>query len=78
MISREIMRRLSAKPFEPFRLMVADGQHYDVLHPESIAVTGNGRLVSVALRDSFALVDLLLVTTLIAPIPRKVAKRKSA
>mgnify|MGYP001604523687 FL=1 len=33
---RDQVRR---QPFEPFRLYLTDGSHYDVRHPEMIAVT---------------------------------------
>jgi hypothetical protein len=42
MATQEIQRLRTARPFEPFRLLSADGKHYDVRHPENFTMTGNG------------------------------------
>ncbi|MEM6313322.1 MAG: hypothetical protein AAF743_04510 [Planctomycetota bacterium] len=63
MTIQEMQRLHSAKPFEPFTIQVADGNEYEVRHPEHIAIGGKGRLVSVWMPDeSFVTLDLLLVT----------------
>ena len=59
------------RPFEPFRLLVADGRAYDVRHPERLASLRTGRMVSVATDDGFVILDLLLVTGLEKPVPRR-------
>jgi hypothetical protein len=71
MTTEEIRRLHSKKPFEPFRLLVADGTHYDVQHPESLAMTGKGRLIAIGMRDHVVTLDLLLVTAVERPIPRR-------
>jgi hypothetical protein len=38
---REIRKRLNAKPFRAFRVVVSSGQAYDVLHPESVMILQN-------------------------------------
>jgi len=63
------------RPFEPFRLLVADGRSYDVRHPERIASLRSGRMVSVATDEGFVILDLLLVTGLEKPIPRQRTRR---
>lgn len=59
------------QPFEPFRILVADGRSYEVRHPENFSTTGNGRLVAIGMEDHFVTLDLLLVTGIQRPIPQK-------
>jgi hypothetical protein len=59
------------RPFEPFRILVADGRSYDVRHPERLASLRTGRMISVATDEGFVILDLLLVTGLEKPIPRR-------
>ena len=70
MTTDEIRRVHRKQPFEPYRILVADGRHYDVQHPESLAMMGNGRLINLGMQDSFVTLDLLLVTGIEQPIPR--------
>jgi hypothetical protein len=69
MTTQEIRRIREAQPFEPFRVLVADGRRYDVRHPENFTLTGNGRLMAIAMKDHFVTLDLLLVTGVQRPIP---------
>jgi hypothetical protein len=71
MTIQELDLRHKQRPFEPFRLLVADGRTYDVRHLERLASLRTGRMVSVATDDGFVILDLLLVTGLEKPIPRK-------
>jgi hypothetical protein len=71
MTTDEIRRLHSKQPFEPFRILVADGKHYDVRHPESLALSGKGRIIAIGLADHFVTLDLLLVTGIERPIPRE-------
>jgi hypothetical protein len=68
MTTKEIQRLQSVQPFEPFRILVADGKHYDVRHPENLAIAGNGRLIAIGMPDYFVTLDLLLVTGIERPI----------
>jgi hypothetical protein len=80
MTLQEIQRIRDAKPFEPFRVLVADGNAYDVWHPEYIAQSPSGRMIVIGLDDdSFVTLDLLLVAGIQRGIkrPLKNAKRKS-
>jgi hypothetical protein len=70
MTTDEIRRVHRQQPFEPYRILVADGRKYDVRHPESLAMMGNGRIISIGLKDHFVTLDLLLVTGIQQPIPR--------
>jgi hypothetical protein len=71
MTIQQIQRLREKKPFEPFRIVTADGSRYDVQHPENLAFTGNGRIIVVAMHDYAATLDLLLVTGIEQPIPQK-------
>jgi hypothetical protein len=71
MTIQEIQRLRSAKPFEPFRVLTADGQQYDVGHPEYIGQTPSGRLITIGLEDdSTVTLDLLLVTGIQKPLSK--------
>jgi len=76
MTTQEIQRLRASQPFEPFRILTADGRSYDVRHPENFAVAGNGRLIAVGMPDHFVTLDLLLVTGIARPIPQKKNGRK--
>ncbi|HEY7115078.1 MAG TPA: hypothetical protein VH475_00745 [Tepidisphaeraceae bacterium] len=79
MTTQEIQRLLATRPFEPFRVLVADGRAFDVRHPENLALGGRGRLIAIGLQDSFVTLDLLLVTGIQRPIPRRQGRmRRSA
>lgn len=71
MTTQEIQRLRAAQPFQPFRILLADGRQYAVRHPENFAIAGNGRLVAVGMPDHFVTLDLLLVTGIECPIGRQ-------
>jgi hypothetical protein len=71
MTIQQIQRLRSQQPFEPFRIITADGSRYDVRHPEQLAMTGNGRILLVAMQDYGVSIDLLLVTSIEQPIRGK-------
>jgi hypothetical protein len=61
----QLRRMHQARPFQPFRIHMADGRHLDVPHSEFLAQNPSGRTVFVSMGDdSFEVVDLLLVTSL--------------
>lgn len=79
MTIQEIQRQMQKQPFEPFRVLTADGKHYDVRHPEHLAFSGKGRLIAIGMEDdSFVTLDLLLVTGVQPPIPKAKASRRKA
>lgn len=54
-----------ARPFQPFRVHLADGRSLDVTHPESLAYASKARTIFVVKPDeSVEYIDLLLVTSL--------------
>jgi hypothetical protein len=71
MTTQELQLRHGQKPFEPFRLLVADGRSYEVRHPERLASLRTGRMISVATDDGFVILDLLLITGLEKPIHKR-------
>jgi hypothetical protein len=71
MTIQEIQRLRESRPFEPFRVLTADGRSYDVRHPEMIAQSGSGRLISIGQADHFVTVDLLLATAIQRPIAKQ-------
>ena len=79
MTVQELQRLMQTRPFEPFRVLVADGNEYDVRHPENLAFSGKGRLIANGMDDdSFVTLDLLLVTGIRKPIPAKPAQERAA
>ena len=63
MTIQEIRRIHSAQPFEPFKVLVADGRTYMVRHPEFMAQSQNGRMIYITTaNESLVALDLLLVT----------------
>lgn len=79
MTIQEVQRQMKQEPFEPFRILTADGRQYDVRHPEHLAFSGKGRLIAIGMEDdSFVTLDLLLVTGVQRPIPKGKASRRKA
>ena len=80
MTVQQLQQLRNAKPFEPFRILVGDGKHYDVRHPENFMTTGNGRILAIAMPDHVVTLDLLLVTCIARPIPHRQngTKRKAS
>ena len=80
MTIQQIQRLREKQPFEAFRIITADGSRYDVQHPENLAMTGNGRIIVVAMQDYAATLDLLLVTGIEQPIAgrRNGARRRGS
>jgi hypothetical protein len=55
----------TARPFQPFRIHLADGRTLEVAHPELLAHPRGGRTIVVFTSpDVFEIIDLLLVTSL--------------
>ena len=59
-----------AQPFRPYRIHLADGKTLDVVHPEFLARSPQGRTASLhGPNDELDIIDLLLVTRLEVIIP---------
>jgi len=66
MTINQIRKLHQAKPFQPFRINLADSRSLVVAHPELLAINEGGRTVIVVTGDEnlYEVVDLLLVTSL--------------
>jgi hypothetical protein len=65
MTIEQLRRMHQARPFQPFRVRMADGRSLDVEHPEFLAHTPSGRTVMIARPDeSLEVIDRLLVASL--------------
>jgi hypothetical protein len=65
MTIEQIRKAHEAQPFQPFRIVLADGGRVTVPHPEFLAHPGKGRTVIVFDRSGlYRVIDLLLVTSL--------------
>ena len=75
---KTLQEALRQKPFEPFRIHIADGRSYPVQHPEFLALNPPGRSVAISLDDGgFHILDLLRITGLEFPANGKGRRRKS-
>lgn len=63
MDSEGVREALLRRPFEPFRICLADGRSLAVRHPEMVAV-GKRRIVVVQPDDSTLFVEPLLIVSL--------------
>ena len=70
MTINEFRNCLSAAPFRPFVVHLADGQTIPVVHPDFVMVTGQGRTAIICRPedDWFSIVDLLLISHLEVPV----------
>jgi hypothetical protein len=61
----QIRKAHQARPFQPFRIHLADSRAIDVTHPELLAVNEPGRTIIIVTGDEslYEVVDLLLVTS---------------
>jgi hypothetical protein len=60
-----------AEPFRPFKLHFPDGRNIGVQHPDFIALSPTGRMVSVYQPNgSESIIDLMLVSDVTIKMPR--------
>jgi hypothetical protein len=65
MTTQQLKAMLSAVPFQPFDVHLADGRAIPVRHPELVFITPGGRTIGIAAHDdAIEILDLLLVTSL--------------
>ena len=64
MTSDQLRMMVRSRPFEPFRMFLAEGRELHVSHPEMVAITGNGHTAIVTLPEGedYEVIDILLVT----------------
>ena len=65
MTKEAIHNTLSAQPFKPFALRLADGKLVQVPHPDFVLLTQGGRTAVVTTEgENFEIIDLALVTAI--------------
>lgn len=64
-----LRERISARPFEPFSIHLADGSAVTVRHPEFIAYGGGRTAVVYTGDETTETLDLLLVTKIVVVRP---------
>jgi hypothetical protein len=58
-----IREAIKAKPFKPFRVLVADQRSYNIKHPEYVAIGPQNRTLVVFHEDDGAsFIDMLMIT----------------
>ena len=62
----EDLRKIhQTRPFQPFKLRVADGREYPVEHPEFLLIPGSGRSIVLWTPDDvFETIDVLMITSI--------------
>ncbi len=58
-----VREALLKRPFEPFKIRLADGRSLGVRHPEMVAV-GKRRIIVVEPNDSWSVIEPLLIVSL--------------
>jgi hypothetical protein len=65
MTSEDIRDMLRAKPFRPFQLNLADGDSFQVFHPDFAMISPNGETVVAYTRDNqMKMIDVMLITSI--------------
>jgi hypothetical protein len=68
MATREQVRQMiNARPFRPYLIKLADGQTFEIRHPELVSCSLNGREMQINTEDGLVLAEMLLVSTIDAP-----------
>jgi hypothetical protein len=63
MTKQELEERLDKDPFEPFRINISDGKHYDVINPD-LVVAMDTRVFIALPENRWTLIALRQVTSL--------------
>ena len=65
MTTDQLRRAHQTQPFQAFTLRMADGQTYEVRHPEMMSFSQSGRTIAVATPDdAHDVLDVLLITAI--------------
>src|ERR1700676_3595709 len=77
MTSDVLKKAHQARPFQPFTIVMGDGTHYRVSHPEWMSMSQSGRIAIVHHdNDDYSILDLLLMTEVrVEPLASKPRKR---
>ena len=64
----QLRKAHSARPFKPFTLIAGDGTHYQVSHPEMLAMSPKAERTFIVYtgprEDDYSVLDLLLITAI--------------
>lgn len=63
-----IQERLDKSPFEPFRIRMNDGEHFDVTNPALVVPMENILFLAMPRRDRFKLLSYQNMTSIAAPL----------
>jgi hypothetical protein len=55
---------VSARPFRPYLIKLADGQSFEIRHPELVSCSVNGREMQINTEQGLVLVEMLLVVSM--------------
>jgi len=72
MTTEQLKKVVTARPFRPFTLRMADGNSVTVQHPETIAYAGGRTAIVVNPDETFEVIDLLLVPSIEVSAPTSV------
>ena len=75
-----LREQIRKQPFEPFRVYLSDGSHYDIRHPEMIAISRRDVAIAIGLGtdelpDRLATCDPLHIVR-VEPINGRAARRR--
>lgn len=77
---REFIKAFKQQPFEPVRVFVSDGAHYDILHPDQVLMTERAAYIGLERNGRQTFQDIARVAhihvTRIEPL-RRTRKRRA-
>ena len=77
MTATEFHKLQRANPFSPYTIHLADGRAIPVPHPDFVAISPTGRMVTAYTADGdFHIVDIFLVTDLTVGAGRRRPKKR--
>lgn len=82
MTVQDFRNLLTARPFEPFRVVMSSGERYDIRHPEMAFLMRTKILIGLdpdrqGISDDWRMISLLHITS-VEPVRAKTSKKKSA
>jgi hypothetical protein len=81
MDAKELYRTVKQQPFEPVRLFVSDGSHYDIHHPDQIIIAERSCYIGIGRNGEGPVQEIARVAnihiTRLEPLRRQKTRRKS-
>ena len=79
MTATEFQKLQRADPFSPYRIRLADGKTIRVPHPDFVAISPTGRMVTAYSADGeMHIIDIFLVTSLAIEPPARARRKRAA